>query len=112
MEILKFDKYNGKSDPQGHVREFCALCMEFMHEQTYLMHLFPRSLGGQAMEWFSSLPIGINFFEELIQLFLQKYSYSIRHPVTMIEFCNTKHKTGEPFLTFLQQWRKMLSRYS
>lgn len=56
MEIPKFDKYDGNSDPQDHVQELCVLCMEFMHEQTYLMCLFPRSLGGQAMEWFSKLP--------------------------------------------------------
>lgn len=30
----------------------------------------------------------------------------------MIELCNTKQKIGEPFLTFLQRWRKIFSRYS
>lgn len=45
-EIPKLDKYDGNSDPQDHARELCALCMELMHEQTYLMHLFLRSLGG------------------------------------------------------------------
>lgn len=86
--------------------------MEFMHDQTYLMRLFPRSLGGQTMEWFASLPKGIKMFEELIQLFLQQYSYKIHHLVTMIELYNTRQKIGEPFLTFLQRWRKMFSRYS
>lgn len=71
VEIPKFDKYDGNVDLQDHVREFCALCMEFMHEQTYLMHLFLRSLRGQAMEWFSSLPVGIKHFEKLVKLFLQ-----------------------------------------
>lgn len=111
-KIPKSDKYDGNSDPQDHVQEFCSLCMEFMHKKTYLMCLFPRSLGGQAMEWFSSLPVGIKSFEELVELFLQQYSYNIHLPVTMIELCNTKQKIGEPFLTFLQRWRKRFSRYS
>lgn len=111
VKIPKFDKYDGISDPQDHVREFSASCMEFMHDQTYLMRLFPRSLGGQAMEWLSSLPKGIKTFEELIQLFLQQYSYNIRHLVTMIDLCNTQQKTGEPLLTFLQRWRRMFFRY-
>lgn len=64
--------------------------MEFMHEQTYLMRLFPGSLGGQAMEWFSKLTMGIKSFEELIELFLQQYFYSIHHPITMIDLCNTR----------------------
>lgn len=63
VDIPKFDKYDGTSNPQDHVREFCTACMEFIHDQTYLMRLFPRSLGGQAMEWFTSLPKGIKMFE-------------------------------------------------
>lgn len=42
------------------------------------------------MEWFSSLPLRIKTFEDLVELFLQQYSYNIHHPVTMIELSNTK----------------------
>lgn len=49
-ELPKYDKYNGKIDPQDHVREFCTMSLEFVHEETYLMRLFPRRLGGQCME--------------------------------------------------------------
>lgn len=48
--IPKYNKYTGKSDPQDHMREFCTLSMEFTHEQTYLIRLFPRILGGQVMD--------------------------------------------------------------
>ena len=41
VELPKYDKYLGMSDPQDHLREFRALSMEFIHNQTYLMHLFP-----------------------------------------------------------------------
>ena len=53
LELPKYDKYFWTTDPQDHLQEFGALSKEFMHKQTYLMHLFLRSLGGQAMEWFS-----------------------------------------------------------
>lgn len=111
VDIPKFDKYDGNSDPQDHVQEFCALCMEFMQENTYLVHLFLRSLGGPTIECFSKLPTIIKYFEALIKLFLQQYSYNICHPVTMIDLCNTRQRAREPFLTFLQWWRKILSRY-
>ena len=39
------------------------------------------------------------------------YSYNIRHEVTMLDLCNIKQKHGEPFLTFLQRWRHLLSKY-
>ena len=71
VELPKYDKYFGTTDPQDHLWEFGALLMEFMHNQTYLMRLFPRSLGGQAMEWFSHLPTGIKTFNEIANLFVQ-----------------------------------------
>ena len=80
VELPKYDKYFRTTDPQDHLREFGALSMEFMHNQTYLMHLFPRSLGGQAMEWFSHLPPGIKTFNEIANLFIQQYSHNIQHP--------------------------------
>ena len=53
VELPKYDKYLGTANPQDHLRDFDALSMEFIHDQTYLMHLFLRSLGGSTMEWFS-----------------------------------------------------------
>ena len=41
VELPKYDKYLGTTDPQDHLWEFCAFSMEFMHDQTYLMYLFP-----------------------------------------------------------------------
>ena len=76
------------------------------------MHLFPRSLGGQAMEWFSHIPSGIKTFDEIANLFIQQYSHNIQHPVNIRDICNLKQKVGEPFLTFLQRWRQLYTRYS
>ena len=102
VEMPKYNKYDGNSDPQDHVREFCTQSMEFMHEPTYLMCLFPRSLGGETIHWFSRMPPTIKTFEELIKLFYQQYSYNIKHLITMIDICNLKQYLGEPFLTFLK----------
>ena len=98
-------------DPQDHVKEFCVACIKVAHNETYLMRLFPQSFGGQTMEWFSKLPLGIKSFNELVDIFVTHYSYNIRHEVTMFDFCNAKQKNGEPFLTFLQIWHHLLSKY-
>ncbi|GLJ58138.1 hypothetical protein SUGI_1421190 [Cryptomeria japonica] len=45
----KFDKYRGKGDPKAHIRQFFIACIEVVAEETYLMRLFPQSLGDQAM---------------------------------------------------------------
>lgn len=49
IEVPKYDKYDRNDDPHNHVRHFNAINMDFMHEDTYLMRLFPRSLRDQAM---------------------------------------------------------------
>ena len=72
VDIPKYDIYFGNTDPQDHLWELGALSMEFMHDPTYLMCLFPRSLGGQAMEWFSHLPQGLKAFDEIADLFVQQ----------------------------------------
>lgn len=48
FETPKFDKYRGKRDPRDHVKEFFTANIEVAHEETYLMHLFPKSLGGST----------------------------------------------------------------
>lgn len=100
-EIPKYNKYDGKSDPQDHIREFCTMSMEFTHDETYLMHLFPRTLSGQSMEWFSRLPSAIKSFEELVNRFISQYSYNMQNKITMPDLCNIKQNNGEPFMAFL-----------
>lgn len=68
--IPKYDKYNGKSDPHDHVREFCTMSLEFSHNDMSMMRLFPRSLRGQIMEWLSKLTPPMRLFDELVNKFL------------------------------------------
>lgn len=110
-EIPKYDKYNAKSNPQDHINEFCSMSMEFAHNETYLMCLFPRSLSGQSMEWFSKLSFGIKSFEEIVNRFISQYSYNIKNEITMLDLYNIKQNNGEPFMVFLQRWRWLFNRY-
>ena len=64
------------------------------------------------MEWLSRLPSGIKSFDEIATLFLQQYSHNIQHLVTIYDLCNLKQCHGEPFLTFLQRWRQLYTKYS
>lgn len=110
-EIPKYDEYDRKSDPQDHIREFCSMSMEFAHDETYLMHLFPRSLNGQSIEWFSKLTSRIKSFEELMDRFISQYSSNVRNEITMLDLCNVKQKNGKYLMIFLQRWKQMFNRY-
>jgi len=96
--IPKFDKYKGKGDPKDHLREFYLACFEVSHNDTYLMHLFPCSLRGQAIEW-SHLPTGIKLFNELAEKFATHFSYNAEHEISMTDLCNNKQKMEK--LSFL-----------
>lgn len=107
FETLKFDKYRGKGDPRDHIREFFTSCIEVANEETYLLRLFPKSLGGPALEWFSHLPPKINSWGELAELFISNFSHNIDNPISLMDLCNAKKKMSEPFTIFLQRWRTL-----
>ncbi|GLJ07896.1 hypothetical protein SUGI_0076310 [Cryptomeria japonica] len=108
----KFDKYRGKGDPKAHIRQFFTACIEVATKETYLMRLFPQSLGDQAMEWFSQLPPGIKSWGDLAEAFIQHFSYKIETDISVTTLCNTKQRDGESFSSFLQRWRNLASRCS
>jgi len=74
------------------------------------MRLFPRSLGGQSTKWFAHLPPGIKKFHELMEKFVNHFSYNFEHEISMTDLCNTKQKNGESFVAFLQRWRSLASK--
>lgn len=55
FEMPKFMKYKGKDDPRDHIHEFHILCQEVSYSDLYICRLFPKSLTGDALVWFSSL---------------------------------------------------------
>ena len=50
-------------------------------------------------------------FDEFAQCFIQQYSYNIQHPVIVLDLCQIKEKSGEPFSIYLQRWRSLYSQY-
>ena len=102
IEVPKYEIYDGNGDPHDHVRYFYAISMDFMHEDSYFMRLFPRSLRGKAMKWFTKLTPPPKTFDELAQCLIQKYSYNIQYHVTMLELCTIEQKMGELFAMYLQ----------
>ena len=54
-EAPRFDKYPRKDNPLHHIQEFYASYTELSDEPMYLMKLFPHSLIGPTLEWYSKL---------------------------------------------------------
>ena len=104
FEIPKFNKYRDMGNPEDHIREFQVHCMEVAHDETYLMRLFPRSLAGNAIDWFSRLS-GIKKFQEIVDAFIHNYSFNTPMEVSLQELSSLKQGKNESFGAFLQRWR-------
>ena len=71
FEIPKFEKFRGKSDPVTHVKEFYMHFQEVAYNDVFLMRLFPKNLGGPALEWFCHISTGtIKTFVDLSKAFV------------------------------------------
>lgn len=101
FETLKFEKYSGKGDLRDHIRELFKSCIEVAYEETYLMCLFAKSLGGQALEWFSHLPSMITSWGEFAELLITNYANNINNLVSLIDLYVAKQNEGESFASFL-----------
>ena len=76
------------------------------------MRLFPKSLKGQAIEWLTKITPPLKNFEDLVQKFIQHFSYNVQKLVSMLDLFNLKQDQGEPFITLLHRGIKLCSRYS
>lgn len=110
FETPKFDKYRGKGDPSDHVKEFFTPCIEVAHEDTYLMCLFLKSLGGTTLEWFSHFPPKIASWGELAEQFINFFLHNINNPITLMDLCASKQRERKKFTSFLQRWRDLYHR--
>ena len=76
------------------------------------MRLFPHSLGGPALEWYSKLFVTIKSWLELTDKFVSHFAFNITNEVTLSDLCSTKQKVREPFITFLLRWRSLVNQCS
>lgn len=102
--IPNFPKYNGKCNPIEYIREFSTMCIDIAYDPTYLMRLFPWSLIGITLEWFSQLPYGIRSWGELSEKLIEHFSFNIDNKITITSLCHTTQDEGENFITFFKRW--------
>lgn len=102
LDMPKFDKYKGKEDPWDHVKDFYMAFQKVSYSDNYLIILFPKSLGGQALERFTCFPYGSIFtWPKLTERFVHHFSYNIESDVTLADLCGAKQFPNETFNRFL-----------
>ncbi|KAL0313676.1 UNVERIFIED_CONTAM: hypothetical protein Scaly_2911400 [Sesamum calycinum] len=102
-EDPKFKKFNGKGDPQHHLRLFVN---ETLPEKDNKIFLFQKSLEGDAAMWVGSLPVGsFTTFEELAAKFMSQYSLPAP---TISDLQDNFHCRCEYVQTFIGRFRELL----
>ena len=79
----RFEKYRRKGNPIDHICEFCVSCTKLSDDPTYLMRLFPHSLGGPALELYSKFLDSIKSWSKLADRFISHFSFNITTEVTL-----------------------------
>src|SRR5262249_28262688 len=51
----KYGKYSSLEDPDSHISSFVMESHQYLDDKAMLVHLFHKSLEGEALHWFSSL---------------------------------------------------------
>jgi hypothetical protein len=102
FEIPKFDKYKGTTNPIDHIREFYVHCIDVGKNNALLIRLFPWSLSGAAMEWFSRLPSSLTQFQDIVDLFINHFPFNMDMDVSLQDLNGLKQACGEVFAKFLQ----------
>ena len=71
---LDFRKYNGTTDPLHHIKTFKMKTWPYTEDSQVLAYLFQRSLEGDALEWYYTLPIqDVQDFARVRDRFFEKY---------------------------------------
>lgn len=111
FEISKFDKYKGRGDPQDHLQELYMHFQEVLHDDNYLLHLFPQICIGQELEWFMCLPrVSISTFANLLEKFITHFSFNLDEYINNLDLLKDKQCDGEMFSSYLQRWQALASR--
>ena len=102
---LDFRKYNGTTDPLHHIKTFKMKIRPYTEDSQVLAYLFQRSLEGDALEWYYTLPIqDVQDFARVRDCFFEKYSHRVGYVPSLTDLIAEKMRPDEDFTQFADRW--------
>jgi len=99
------DRYDETSDPNEHINAYVAQLSIYMRDTHVYCKVFPASLRGMALSWFTQLPPkSIDSFEDLKTKFAAQFATSKPHNLTPIALANVRQEKGESLRTFMDRF--------
>jgi len=104
-----FDKYDGTTNPDNHMRVFMHQMMFHAVSDPIWCRVFSTSLTGEALEWFSELPAGsIDSFATLKARFSTQFAPLKPAILTVDNLVNIRQEDGESLRSYLDRYNRML----
>ncbi|XP_049385670.1 uncharacterized protein LOC125849743 [Solanum stenotomum] len=106
-KIRKFETFNGIGNPMAHLRAYCDKLVGIGKNDALIMRLFSRSLGGEALEWFTSQELRQwSTWGALAKDFLERFQFNVEAIPDRYYLEKIKQKTTEDYREYVCRWRK------
>jgi len=103
-----FDKYDGTTNPDNHMRVFMHQMMFHAVSDPIWCRVFSTSLTGEALEWFSELSFGsIDSFATLKARFGTQFAPLKPAILTVDNLVNIRQEDGESLRSYLDRYNRM-----
>nr|KYP40461.1 hypothetical protein KK1_038186 [Cajanus cajan] len=104
---LPLDRYDGTTNPDEHVDIFLTQVTLSTTDDAALCRIFPTSLKGRALSWFTRLPANsIDSFNTLASQFTIQFATSRPHQLTSLALVSIRQEKKESLQTFMSRFNK------
>nr|KYP53478.1 hypothetical protein KK1_024616 [Cajanus cajan] len=102
---LHLDRYDGTTDPDEHIDSYTTQVNLYTNSHAILCRVFPTSLKGPALHWYTQLPAGsIDSFCTLVRRFVAQYATSRPHHTTSAALANLRQNDDESLRDFIERF--------
>ncbi|XP_020235536.1 uncharacterized protein LOC109815278 [Cajanus cajan] len=108
---LHLHRYDGTTDPDEHIDSYTTQVNLYTNSDGILCRVFPISLKGAALHWYTQLPAGsIDSFNTLVRRFLAQYATCRPHHTTSAALANLRQNDDEPLRSFMERFSSISVR--
>ncbi|XP_020238858.1 uncharacterized protein LOC109817913 [Cajanus cajan] len=105
---MLIEKYDGSSDPEEHLNVFLTQATLSTQDDSALCRIFPTSLKGRALSWFTRLPsASIDSFSELSSQFTLQFATSKPYKTNSLALAGVRQEKKENLRGFMDRFNKI-----
>ncbi|XP_020209555.1 uncharacterized protein LOC109794523 [Cajanus cajan] len=105
---MPIEKYDGSTDPEEHLNVFLTQATLSTQDDSALCRIFPTSLKGRALRWFTRLPTSsIDSFAELSSQFTLQFATSKPYRTTSLALAGVRQEKKESLRSFMDRFNKI-----